>query len=230
MISYRYLIENKGQFMIVLIGGEKGGPGKTTLATNLAVIRTKETEDLLLIDTDRQPTASYWCSVREDHQVKPRIASIQKFEKAVRTETLALKEKYRDIVIDAGGRDSLELRSALLVANKAIFPLRPSQFDLWTLGRLNTLVERAMELNEQLQAFIVINQASPNPIVKEVEETREIISEFKLLKLLETHICERIAFRRAAIQGMAVTEYKPEDTKAIEEINNLYQEVFNGAE
>lgn len=216
--------------MIVLVGGEKGGPGKTTLATNLAVVRTKETGDLLLIDTDRQPTASYWCSVREDHHVSPRIASIQKFEKAVRTETLALKEKYKDILIDAGGRDSLELRSALLVADKAIFPLRPSQFDLWTLGRLNTLVERASELNEQLQAFIVINQASPHPAVKEIEETKALVTEFEHLNMLKQHVCERIAFRRAAIHGMAVTEYKPEDIRAIEEINNLYKEVFNGTQ
>ena len=213
--------------MIILIGGEKGGPGKTTIATNLAAMRTKKSNDLLLIDTDKQPTASYWCSLREDRQVEPRVASIQKFDKAVRTETLELKTKYEDIIIDAGGRDSPELRSALLVAEKAIFPLRPSQFDLWTLGRMNTLVETAKEFNEGLQAFIVINQASPNPAVKEVEEARELIQEFPNLKLLKMHLCERIAYRRAAIQGMAVTEYKPEDNKAIEEMVNLYEEIFN---
>ena len=213
--------------MIILIGGEKGGPGKTTIATNLATIRTKKTGDLLLIDTDKQPTASYWCSLREDQDVKPRINSVQKFDKSVRTEAMALKEKYEDIIIDAGGRDSPELRSALLVADKAIFPLRPSQFDLWTLGRMNILVEEAREYNEGLRAYIVINQASPNPAVKEVEEAKELIKEFNNLTLLKSHICERISFRRAAIQGMAVTEYKPEDPKAIEEITSLYEEIFN---
>lgn len=213
--------------MIILVGGEKGGPGKTTIATNLAAMRTRKSKDLLLIDTDKQPTASYWCSLREDRQVEPRVASIQKFDKAVRTETLALKNKYEDIIIDAGGRDSPELRSALLVARKAIFPLRPSQFDLWTLGRMNTLVETAQEFNEELEAFIVINQASPNPAVKEVKEARELIQEFAHLKILKTHVCERIAYRRAAIQGMAVTEYKPEDSKAVEEMMNLYEEIFN---
>jgi len=116
--------------MIILIGGEKGGPGKTTIAINIAAMRTKEEGDLLLIDTDKQPTASYWCSIREDNNIKPRVASVQKFEKSVRTEAIALKEKYKDIIIDAGGRDSPELRGALLIADIAIFPLRPSQFDL----------------------------------------------------------------------------------------------------
>ena len=213
--------------MVILICGEKGGPGKTTVATNLAAMRVKESNDLLLIDTDRQPTASYWCSLREDRQVKPRVASIQKFEKAVRTETLELKKKYKDILIDAGGRDSPELRSALLVAEKAIFPLRPSQFDLWTLGRMDVLVENAKEFNKNLEAFVVINQASPNPNVKEVEEARELIKEFKNLSLFGAHLCERIVYRRAAIQGMAVFEYKPEDRKAIEEISKLYEEIFH---
>jgi chromosome partitioning protein len=114
--------------MIILIGGEKGSPSKTTIATNLAAMRTRKSQDLLLMDTDKQPTASYWCSLREDHQVEPRVASIQKFDKAVRTEALALKTKYEDIIIDAGGRDSPELRSALLVAEKAIFPLRGPRY------------------------------------------------------------------------------------------------------
>ena len=214
--------------MIILIGGEKGGPGKTTLATNMAAIRTKEIEDVLLVDTDRQPTSSYWCSLREDKGISPRVSSIQKYDKSVRTEILELKKKFTDIIIDAGGRDSPELRGSLLVCDKAIFPLRPSQFDLWTLGRLNILVETAMEINEGLKSYIVINQSSPNPAVKEAEEMKEFLREFKNIKLLETVVCERIALRRAALNGMAVTEYKPEDNRANEEMLNLYKEIFYG--
>jgi chromosome partitioning protein len=212
--------------MIVLIGGEKGGPGKTTIATNIAAMRTNEIDDVLLVDTDRQPTSSYWCSMREDKGIKPRVASIQKYDKAVRTEISELKKKFSDIIIDAGGRDSPELRGSLLVCDKAIFPLRPSQFDLWTLGRLNTLVEVALEINDNLKAYVVINQSSPNPAVREAEEMKKFLSEFENIKLLKTVLCERIVFRRAALNGMAVTEYKPEDIKANEEINSLYQEIF----
>jgi chromosome partitioning protein len=212
--------------MIVLIGGEKGGPGKTTIATNIAAMRTNEIKDVLLVDTDRQPTSSYWCSMREDKGIKPRVTSIQKYDKAVRTEISELKKKFSDIIIDAGGRDSPELRGSLLVCDKAIFPLRPSQFDLWTLGRLNTLVEVALEINDNLKAYVVINQSSPNPAVREAEEMKEFLSEFENIKLLNTVLCERIVYRRAALNGMAVTEYKPEDIKANEEMKALYQEIF----
>lgn len=212
--------------MIVLIGGEKGGPGKTTLAVNLAAMRGG---DLLLIDTDRQQSASYWCEVRDDRGITPRVASVQKFEKAVRTETLALKSKYNDIIIDAGGRDSTELRSALLVADKAILPLRPSQFDLWTLERLDELVGIAKEFNEGLVAHVVINQASTHPGVREVRQAKELIAEFENLELYDNYICERIAFRRAAIQGLSVCEYKPTDLKAVEEMRGLYNDIFETA-
>jgi len=212
--------------MIVLFGGEKGGSGKTTLATNISSLRVSKQPDTLLIDTDRQSTSSFWCSIREEKDVIPRISSIQKYEKAVRTEVRELNKKYQDVIIDAGGRDSPELRGSLLVCDKAIFPLRPSQFDLWTLGRLNVLVETAKEINEFLDAYVVVNMASPNPNVKEVMEMKELVKEFTQLNILETVIYERIVYRRAALNGMGVTEYIPEDIKAVQEVISLYEEIY----
>ena len=212
--------------MIVLFGGEKGGAGKTTLATNVAAFRTSKQPETLLVDTDRQSTSSFWCSVREEKGISPRVGSVQKYERSVRTEVRALSEKYEDIIIDAGGRDSPELRGSLLICDKAIFPLRPSQFDLWTLGRLNVLVETAKEINESLDAYIVVNMASPNPNVKEAEEMIELVKEFSQLNILKTIVYERIVYRRAALGGMGVTEYKPEDSKAVAEVVNLYEEIY----
>lgn len=212
--------------MIVLFGGEKGGAGKTTLATNISALKTSRQEETLLVDTDRQSTSSFWCSVREEKSIVPRVSSIQKYEKAVRTEVKELSKKFADIIIDAGGRDSPELRGSLLVCDKAIFPLRPSQFDLWTLSRLNLLVETAKEINENLKAYVVVNMASPNPNVKEAEDMKELVKEFTQLNILKTIIYERIVYRRAALGGMGVIEYKPEDSKAINEIMNLYEEIY----
>ncbi len=212
--------------MIILIGGEKGGSGKTTIATNLAAYKLAKQEEVLLVDTDRQSTASFWCSVREERNLAKRVNSIQKYEKAVRTEVRELSKKYNNIIIDAGGRDSPELRGALLVCDKAIFPLKPSQFDLWTLGRLNILVETAREINEDLLAYVVVNMASPNPNVKEAEEMKSLVKEFTQLKIFNTIVYERIIYRRAALEGLGVIEYKPEDTKATNEVANLYEEVY----
>ena len=104
--------------------------------------------------------------------------------------------------------------------------MRPSQFDLWTLGRLNVLVETAKDINEFLDAYVVVNMASPNPNVKEVAEMKELVKEFTQLNIFKTVIYERISYRRAALNGMGVTEYTPEDSKAVQEIVNLYEEIY----
>jgi chromosome partitioning protein len=212
--------------MIVVFGGEKSGVGKTTLATNIVTLRLLRQTNTLFIDTDRQSTSSFWCSIREEKNVIPRVSSIQKHEKAVRTEANELNKKFNDIVIDAGGRDSPELRGSLLSCNISVFPLRPSQFDIWTLGRLNVLVETAKEINESLEAYIVINMASLNQNIKETGKMRELVEEFPQLNILKTIIYERIIYKRAALAGMSVIEYKPEDIKAIQEMVDLYAEIY----
>ena len=69
--------------MVILIGGEKGGTGKTTIATNLAALRALAGHDVLLVDTDSQGSASYWASSRDEAGIKPRVACIQKFGKGL---------------------------------------------------------------------------------------------------------------------------------------------------
>ncbi|SFM07682.1 AAA family ATPase [Legionella jamestowniensis] len=212
--------------MIILIGGEKGGTGKTTLATNLAATSAINGDDVLLVDTDPQKTASFWSLTRDERNISPRVTTIQKFDN-VKQELLALKNKFDHIFIDAGGRDSLELRTALLVADKAFFPLRASQFDLWTLAKINSHVRDAKSINEKLRAFVLINQASPNPSVKESVEASVYLEDFEELSSIKTQIAERIAYRKAAIQGSCVQELDPEDKKATAEILSLSEEVFN---
>jgi chromosome partitioning protein len=212
---------------IIAVVCEKGGTGKTTIATNLAAMRTKAGKDVLLVDTDIQGSASNWCLSRDDHEVKPRIASVQKFGKGLRQEVEALSNKCDDIIIDAGGRDTAEFRGSLLVADKAIMPLRASQFDLWALVRIHDVISAIKDVNPKLQASVLINLSSTNPSVKETEQAKEFFQDLEHVNLLNTIICDRIAFRRAAIYGMSVVELEPQDTKAITEITNLYQEIFN---
>ena len=59
--------------------------------------------------------------------------------RAYRGEVQDLAGRYQDVIIDAGGRDSVELRAAMIVAHKAFVPIQASQFDIWTLGRMNDL-------------------------------------------------------------------------------------------
>lgn len=212
---------------ITVFGGEKGGTGKTTLATNIAAMLAKDGKDVLLLDTDRQGTASLWATVREEDEIDPRVPCVQKFGKGLPAQVRDLAERYEEIIIDAGGRDSLELRYALGVADRAYIPVQPFQFDIWTVRQMDSLVEMAKSINEKLAAFLVLNRVSTNPVVREDREAREFIEEenFQSLSLLDATIRDRIAFRKSARDGLGVVELRS-DRKAIAEIEELYEEIY----
>lgn len=215
--------------MIILVGGEKGGTGKTTITTNLAAKLALEGRDVLIIDTDKQGSASAWSSSREDTN-QTRITCVQKFGKGIPQQVEDLAARYEHVIIDAGGRDSIELRAAMMAADILLIPIQASQFDVWTLGNMDELVKNAKIYNPSLQAKIIINRASTNPAVNEIAEAKSIISDFDEIKISDVVVRDRIAFRKAAKSGLAVFELAEIDKKAVAEIDSLYNEIFGGEE
>ena len=204
--------------MIVLIGAEKGGTGKTTLATNLAALRAASGRDVLLVDTDRQGSASHWAALRDDESSLPPVPCVQVFGKTVARQVADLAERYDDVIVDAGGRDSVELRSGMVVADRLFIPVQASQFDVWTLERMDELVEQAQAVNPGLEAAVVINRASTHPRVTEADEAQTLLDDFEHLRLAPVVLRDRIAYRRAASAGRAVTEADAPDPKAVAEV------------
>ena len=216
--------------MIILIGGEKGGVGKTTLAVNLAVKAATEGKDVLLVDADQQASANLWAQIREEGKTRPEVACIQKQGKGLGRELQRLSERYDVVVIDAGGRDSVELRSALVVADQAFFPLRPSLFDAATLGRLELLCSQARAYNDALSAWVVVNAASSHPRSREAPQLRGVVKGFEELLMAEAVIRDRVAFRRSVQEGRSVLEIEQttqSDRLAVEELETFYREVFS---
>jgi len=212
--------------MILLIANEKGGCGKSSIAVNLAVMRSAQGFDILLVDSDKQQTATFWSAVRDENKTDPRISCIQKTGK-IHNDLKNLAEKFDDIIVDTGGRDSAEVRSGMIVADILLCPFRASQFDIWTLDKLQEIVNSAKELNEKLKVIGLLNLTSTNPGVNETAEAQDFIREYDFIKLAETNLKDRIVWRKSVREGLAVTEYKPQDKKAVNEINDLYKEVFN---
>ena len=120
--------------MIILIGGEKGGSGKSCLAQNLAVYLQKSGRDVLLLDADPQATTNDWAKEREENDAVPTLPCVQASGN-LRQTLKDLSKRYDNIVIDCGGQDTEALRSAMTVATHMLLPFRPKRRDLKTLTR-----------------------------------------------------------------------------------------------
>jgi chromosome partitioning protein len=91
--------------------------GKTTLAVNLAVLRAGQGHEVLLVDGDEQGSASLFSQLRAELHGQCGYTAVGLHGAAVRTQVRQLAPKYRDIVIDVGGRDTGSLRAALTVSD-----------------------------------------------------------------------------------------------------------------
>lgn len=216
--------------MKILIGSEKGGTGKTTLAVNLAGRLAELGHSTVLVDSDQQGSAALWASRRMEAGITPIVACKQVFGSKINLEIDELAGQFDHVVVDTGGRDSVELRAAMLSADLAIVPLRPSQFDLWTLETMESLVDQVRQFNDQLRVFVAINQAPINAGASEAEEAIAALEEFEALSFGGIVLHDRAAFRKAVVQGCTVWELKPLDKKAIAEMDGFIKKVMSNGE
>jgi chromosome partitioning protein len=223
---------------VVIIGGTKGGTGKTTMVINMAVENVKKGKKILLLDCDKQSSSSNWCEIRNKKRREgdnlEYIPVAQKYGSDIYEDIIHFRNSYDHIIIDAGGHDSEELRSALFVADKLFVPLRTSQFDIWGISNLFDMVARIKKIeNRSLIARTFISQAETNPLVTLREQTEEIMGSIDNSVMSIADNCtinKRICFVHSIPLGRGVSELEKKDTKAISEITALYEEIFSDEE
>lgn len=211
--------------MIIVFGGVKGGEGKSTLACNAAVLRSRS-HDVLLVDGDKQSTATDFTLVRKETlQGQAGYTAIQLKGTALRDEVKQLAPKYEDVIIDVGGRDTVEQRCALAIANVYAVPVSPSSFDLWTLEQVAELVEEASAFNPHLHALCFLSRADSRG--RENEAAIEMIQEISALTFIDIPITNRKIYRDASASGLSISEYKPRNPKAEGELADLINLLFD---
>jgi len=211
--------------MITLIGGNKGGSGKTTTAVNVAVGLALRGHDVCLVNADLQRTAAKWHAEREEAGITPAITLVEKFDNI--TQTLrALDGKYAHVIVDVAGRNSREFITGGVIADQIIAPLQCSQPDLDTLVELQQQVEAMRDLNPELKVFCLQSMATTNPVLRgnERKEFVEYLAEFPTIDTLNTVVCFRKVFRDTMSNGLGVLETENAAAKA--EIEQLIAEVF----
>jgi chromosome partitioning protein len=202
----------------------KGGVGKTTIAVHLAAhlsMLPAVAPTTLLIDGDPQQSAAAWTVMRREKGLQPSPTMVNLTGRAVYTEGKALAEKFSNVVIDAGGRDSAGLRSALLLAQRAIVPIGASSLDAWAMADLLEVIELARSLNPALELRVLLTRISAR--TRDTDEMMAFLMREKL-PVMEARICERVAFRRAVGEGATVME-TGRDQAATMEAEAFFSEV-----
>ena len=218
--------------MIIVVASEKGGTGKTTIATNLSIMRARNASDVLIVDTDPQHSAMDFVAVREEEGHTPEVTCTAIIGRGIGAELRKLKPKFDDIIVDVGGRDTQTLRSALLAADVLVVPFKPSQYDSWGVERMDILLDDVIASNDKLRTVAFINCDDTNPVMVLSDEASKLASECRNLIFKKFSVGNRVAYRRSVADGLGVVELKSRsksDAKAIEEMNILYNEVFKDA-
>lgn len=214
--------------MILTVGNTKGGVGKTTLAVQIAIARAMAGREVWLIDGDRQGTAAAAIAVRAEASRQPGIACAQYADgAALRGQVQQQRDKWQDIIIDAGGRDSTALRAALILSDVLLVPFAPRSYDVWALDDMAALVDEANSVRGGLQCFAVMNQADPGEHSADNADAAAAVAEVPQFAYLPAPIRRRKAFSNAGGAGLAVAELAPRDPKACAEIEVLISSLFN---
>ena len=194
---------------VIAVLNQKGGSGKTTIATHLARALQLDGDGVLLVDSDPQGSARDWAAVREDQPVT--VVGIDR-------PTIERDLKHiarKDFVVIDGAPQAADLAvSAMKAANFVLIPVQPSPYDIWATAELVDLVKQRIELTDgRLQAAFVVSRAIKG--TKIGAEVAEALAGYDL-PVLESRITQRVSYPGTAASGTTVLDTDPDGDAAVE--------------
>ena len=178
---------------------QKGGAGKSTLASSLAVAAHESGERVCLIDLDPQATLTTWGRTRGESDILVVPASAAKLPAVLaalanRGMTLAL--------IDTPGAEGAAASAAMSAAQLCLIPSRPTAFDLWASENTRKALKDARG-----DYVFVLNQCPPAQQSARIDEGVAALE--AMGGLLSPLVHARVDYQEAARLGWGVTELNP---------------------
>ncbi|MCP1243886.1 MULTISPECIES: ParA family partition ATPase [Acetobacteraceae] len=202
---------------VIAVLNQKGGSGKTTIATHLARALQIGGADVLLVDSDPQGSARDWAAVREEQPVT--VVGIDRPTIERDLKNIARK----DFVVIDGAPQAADLAvSAIKASDFVLIPVQPSPYDIWATSDLVDLVKQRIEVTDgKLQAAFVVSRA-----IKGTRIGAEITEALKGygLPILESRITQRVSYPGTAAGGSTVMDVEP-GSDASKEILSLSNEI-----
>lgn len=212
---------------VIAVANQKGGAGKSTLATNLAVMFASDKKRVLLIDADtQQNTTLKWHADRA--QYNDLVVPIDVCGLTARNllpSTQSYKKQYDVIIIDGGARITAEAHAAVGAADFLIVPVKAVKADVDSTSVFLEVVAQNMEVREDLIAGILINEVNERTSLAKsmIEELKAFEDSFGIF---EQRIGSYQAFRDAISSGLGVTELNDRSSlKAASQMKALYKEL-----
>jgi len=208
---YAYTCIQRGETMkVVAIISQKGGVGKTTLATALAVAAEREGRSAALFDLDPQASASFWRDTRE--ALTPAVVALPP-ARLPHMLKAAAQEGCHLAIIDAPPFAKDIAFEAAQQADFILIPTRPAVLDVMAMTRTVELVRHYGKPSAVVLTFCPIQG-------RELIDTENAVHHLGI-PLAPMRIHNRVAFSRAQQTGQTAQELEP-DGKAAEEIKKLY--------
>lgn len=206
--------------MIIAVANQKGGCGKTMIATNLAALFATEGREVLLVDADpEQHSAMNWCADRPEQLPKVHASGLP--ARNLRKDADALRDKWEIVIIDGGARVTEHAHAAVAAADWLIIPVRPSKVDLDSTAQFLDIVQTDMAKRDNLSGGLVINQFQEGTAIGVAAQKQ--IAEWNF-PLFDSLLHSYVAYSEALWQGQAVGEYQPK-SKAAADMADLFKEL-----
>jgi chromosome partitioning protein len=198
--------------MIISIINQKGGAGKTTIATNIACGIAKRGAKVILVDTDIQGSARDWHSSASDAFIP--VVGLDR-AKGLSSGVASLANAYQVVVIDGAPTIDEMVIESIKLSDIVLMPVQPSPYDIWAANSVVEMVKARQSLTNKPHAAFVVSRAIPNTILgREIIET---LAGYDLPVLTGT--TQRQIYAKAAATGQSVYDFA--DTSAISEIDEI---------
>jgi chromosome partitioning protein len=202
---------------IIALLNEKGGTGKSTVATNLASALHRRGRRVVLIDADPQGTTRDWRSASPDGIDLPPVVALDRPEMLQ-----SLASIQADLaIIDTPAKAEKMTAAVVRIAQTALVVIQPSGADIWASAAAVKLIQQKLAVGGKIDAGFLVNRVSSvSKLSKEV--LTGDWNEYGVT-ILERSIGNRVAFAQALTDGLSI--YDLGDAHAKQEMDQLIEEL-----